>query len=284
MHRFLEKKFIGSFMMVSTAVFFSAMALFVRLASETIPVGMIIFTRFTVSTAFIVVLYAAGTIRIRPVNHRLLIARALAASIGGVFYFFAVSTITIAEAVILKYTYPLFAVTFAAVLFGEKTDRTVLGLLSLSIAGVVIMMNPASFNPQAGYVWGLLNGLFAGGAVAFVRKLRDTDNAGTIMFATSLMGVIVSLPFLAGGMMVPEGIELAWLGLASGCGLLAQFSLVYGIRYIKTGSACIIMMLEVVLSSALGFIVLGHTMGLIKIIGGIIVLAGGFVLIRREGK
>ena len=284
MHRILGEKFTGTFMMVSTAVLFSTMALFVRLASATIPVGMIVFSRYVLSTAFLTALWLAGTIQIRPVNRRLLACRAISASFGGVFYFFAVSTITIAEAVILKYTYPFFAVTIAAFLYGEKTDRSIIGLLSMSIAGVVIMMNPASFNPQFGYIWGILNGLCAGGAVAFVRKLRDTDDSGTIMFFTSLAGIFVSMPFLAGGIVFPAGKELIYMLLAAVCGVTAQFALVYGIRYIKTGSACVVMTLEVAISSLLGLVFLGHILGLSKILGGILILIGGAVLITREGQ
>jgi len=214
MDSLLERKSAGALMMISTAALFSVMALFVRLASATIPAGMIVFTRYLLSTFFILVLVWTKVIQIRPVNRGLLFMRAISASFGGVFYFLAVSSITIPEAVILKYTYPLFAVTIAAMIYGEKTNRSVIALLILGIAGVVIMMNPASFHPQMGYAWGILNGICAGGAVAFVRKLRDTDNSGTIMFFTSLAGVFVSLPFLAGGVVMPAGRGLVFMLLA----------------------------------------------------------------------
>jgi len=283
MDSLLERKSVGTLMMISTAALFSTMALFVRLASATIPTGMIVFTRYLLSTLFILVLFWTRVIQIRPVNRGLLFLRAISASFGGVFYFFAVSSITIPEAVILKYTYPLFAVTIAAVIYGEKTGRAVIALLILGLTGVVIMMNPASLHPQIGYVWGILNGICAGGAVAFVRKLRDTDDSGTIMFFTSLAGILVSMPFLSGGVVMPVGRGLVFMLLAAACGITAQFALVYGIRFIKTGSACVIMMLEVVISSVLGFLVLGHTIGAIQFIGGILILTGGTFLIIREG-
>jgi len=283
-HSETADRFTGPLMMISTAVFFSTMALFVRLASISVPVGMIVFTRYVLSTALFAVLALTGILRIRPVNHRLLFYRSLAASLGGVCYFFAVSSISIAEAVILKYTYPLFAVSIAALLYGEKTDRLVLFLLGGSIAGVIIMMNPSLFNIQTGYFWGLGNGLTAGAAVAFVRKLRATDDSATIMFFTSLMGIVVSAPFLAGGFMIPEGKWLVFVLGAAVCGIIAQFCIVYGIRFIKTGSASVIMMLEVVLSSLLGFLILGDVIGIPQYIGGALILLGGAVLIIREGQ
>jgi drug/metabolite transporter (DMT)-like permease len=282
MHKRYGERLTGIVMMVVTALLFSAMALFVRLAARTTPVGTIVLVRYFLSTLFIGALWAAGAVSVRPVNKRLLFMRATAASFGGLFYFFAVATITLGEAVILKYTYPFFAVSIAALMYGEKTDRSVIGLLVMSVAGVVVMMNPAAFHPQAGYAWGLLNGVSAGAAVAFLRRLRDTDNSATIMFFTSLAGVIVSLPFLAGGLGITWGADFYYMLLASLCGVAAQYALVYGMRYIKTGSACIIMALEVAMSAALGFVVLGHTLGLSKILGGALILTGGAVLILRE--
>jgi len=293
-HSETADRFTGPLMMISTAVFFSTMALFVRLASISIPVGMIIFTRYVLSTALFAVLALTGILRIRPVNYRLLFCRSLAASLGGVCYFFAVSSISIAEAVILKYTYPLFAVSIAALLYGEKTDRLILLLLGGSIAGVIIMMSPSSLNIQTGYFWGLGNGMTAGAAVAFVRKLRATDDSATIMFFTSLMGIVVSAPFLpafhsetadrAGGFVIPEGKWLVFVLGAAVCGIIAQFCIVYGMRFIKTGSASVIMMLEVVLSSLLGFLILGDVIGIPQYIGGALILFGGAVLIMREGQ
>ncbi len=270
--------------MAGTAILFSVMALFVRMAAASVPVGMIVFTRYTVSTFFIAILWSMRVFRIRPVNKKLLLMRAVAASLGGVFYFFAVSSITLGEAVILKYTYPIFAVSFSALLYREKTSRFVLVLIFMSILGVGILMNPASFNPSFGYIWGMLNGISAGAAVAFVRKLRSTDDSPTIMFFTSFTGIIISIPFLLGGIVMPDAREATLMLLASAAGIAAQFALVYGIRFIKTGSACVVMALEVALSALLGFIVLGHTLGFMQIVGGILILTGGAVLIISENK
>jgi len=282
--RILHTDIAGSVMMVFTAIMFALMALFVRLASGKIPVGMIVCVRYGISTALFIPLVWLGNVRIRPVNHRLLFGRAVTAGLGGIFYFFAVSSITIAEAVILKYMFPLFAVTISAVFFGEKTSRTVIFLLLWSFAGVFIMTNPRSFSLQIGYLWGILNALSAGAAVSFVRKLRATDDSWTIMFFTSLAGFILSLPLLTRGVRKPDFTSGIFMLLAAASGILAQFALVYGMRFIKTGTASVIMMLEVVVASLLGFVFLASIPALNQIIGGIMILTGGAILLSRHEK
>jgi len=274
----------GVVMMAVTAVLFSCMALFVRLAAEEIPVGMIVFVRYVLSTAFVVLLALSGKFPVKPVNMPLQLLRGITAALGAVFYFYALAKITIAEAVILKYTYPVFAVVFAAVFYREKTDRSVLLLIATSIIGVAIMMNPSALTPNVGYVFGFLNGFTAGAAVAVLRKLRETDDSNTTMFFTSLIGMIVTLPLLLRDMVMPSPMGFVLLILAAVAGIAAQFSLVFGFKYIKTGSASVVMALEVVGTSMLGFIVLGHTPGVSTLIGGTLIVAGGVLLAAKERR
>jgi drug/metabolite transporter (DMT)-like permease len=273
---------LGVMMMTATAVSFSLMALFVRLAAESTPVAVIILVRYGIGTLLFGILAAFGNISLRPVNCKLLTWRAIGAALGGVFYFYALADITIAEAVFLKFTYPLFAVTIAAIMFGEKTGKLVQALMLMGIAGVAVMMNPFGFNPQPGYMWGILNGLTAGISVAVVRKLRETDNSGAIVFYTSLAGVIFSLPILLKGVSFPSDLTgYIYLGLTALFGLMAQFTLVFGFKYIPTGAATVVMMGEVALTALFGYFLLGQAISVNELAGGAMILFGGGVLLSR---
>jgi len=284
MERFLKKDVTGAVMMLFSASCFSLMALFVRLASETIPVGMIVCVRYGFTVLIFLPPIFMHKVRIRPVNHRLLLYRSVSAGFGGLFFFLAISSITIAEAVILKYTFPIFAVTISALFYGEKTSRMVIILLLWSFAGVYVMMNPKSFDPHIGYLWGMLNALSAGAAVAFVRKLRATDDSWTIMFFTAVAGMVISLPLLTTGLRMPDAAESMYLLFAGVFGLLAQFALVYGFRYIKTGAASVIMMIEVVIASLLGFVILGQVPSIHQVLGGCMILFGGALVLLYQGQ
>ena len=146
------------------------------------------------------------------------------------------------------------------------------------------MMNPNSFDFQLGYVWGILNAVSAGAAVAFLRKLRVTDDSTTITFFTAVAGTVISLPMLAMGLQIPTVYESILLLSASIMGLLAQYALVYGMRFIKTGAASVIMMVEVVIASVLGFSILGQIPTSHQLLGGSMILLGGAILIVRQGK
>lgn len=278
-----EKRLTGPLMMVLASLLFAMTALFVKMGSESVPVGMIVLARFVFMFGVLEVMRMSGAIEVRPRNKRLLVCRSITAALGGVFYFLAVAAIPIAEAIVLKYTYPIFAVTIAAVAYGERAGRGVLFALAMSLAGILIMMNPSSFTPNIGYLWGILNGLIAGLAVAFLRQLRATDDSSTVLYFHALTGVIVSLPFLSQGWAVPGMAGGLYTLLAAGFGMLGQFSVVYGFRYINTGNGSVVMTLEVVFSALLALIVLGQVPGVWKIAGGVMVIIGA-TLVSGKGR
>jgi len=283
MERSVENRLIGPAMMALGSLFFALTALFVRLGSETVPVGLLVLARFLFMALALVVLRNAGLIAVHPVNRRLLLFRSVAASVGGIFYFFSIATITVAEAIILKYTFPVFAVTIAALIYGERVSRASLAVLTVSLLGVVVMMNPAAFHPSAGYAWGLMNGLCAGIAVAFLRELRKTDDSSTVLYYHSIAGVAVSLPFLVNGIVIPGVKGGIYMLLAALFGMLAQFTMVYGFKHVKTARGSVLMTLEVVLSALLAFLFLGQMPGIVKIIGGCMIIAGALI-VSGKGK
>jgi len=272
---------LGPCMMVFASLFFALTSLFVKLGSDSVPVGVIVLARFIFMYLLMETFRLSGKIKVRPRNKKLLFWRSVMASVGGVFYFFAMATIPIAEAVVLKYTYPLFAVAIASLAYSEKTGRLVITALALCLAGIFIMVKPTSFNLSPGYAWGLLNGLSAGIAVALLRQLRATDDSSTVLYFHSLTGVIISLPFIA--QWRPAGFEgWTYTFFAALFGLLGQFSLVYGFRYIKTGSGSVVMALEVVFSALLALIFLNQVPGLMKIAGGALIILGAALVSGRD--
>lgn len=273
---------LGPCMMGLASLFFALTSIFVKLGSESVPVGMIVVVRFLFMFLMMESLRIAGNIRVRPHNKTFLFWRSVTASVGGVFYFYAMATIPIAEAVVLKYTYPLFGVAIAVFAFKEKTGRNVLVALVLSLAGIFIMMNPGLFILKAGHLWGLLNGLSAGIAVALLRQLRATDDSSTVLYFHSLAGVLISLPLMTQGLVVPGLAGGIYTLLAAVFGMLGQFSIVYGFRYIKTGSGSVVMGLEVVFSALLALLFLGQVPGVWKIVGGTMIVVGAALVSGRE--
>jgi drug/metabolite transporter (DMT)-like permease len=279
----LDNRLLGPVMMIFASLFFALTALFVRMGSESVPVGIMVLARYGFMLLALELLRRFGIIGVHPRNKKLLTIRSGAAGVGGIFYFYAMATIPIADAVVLKYTYPLFALPLAA-FYGERTGRGVLVALMLSLAGILVMMNPSGFIPGFGYIWGILCGLSAGIEMVLLRQLRATDDSSTILYFNAVAGVAVSFPFLAQGDISPGAAGCVYTLLVAVFGMLAQISMVYGFRFIKTGSGSVVMALEVVFSALLALMVLGQTPGFWKVVGGVMVISGAAVVSGKGRK
>lgn len=270
--------------MTVTACLFAIIALLVGFAARSAEPELLVLVRYAVMFTILIALRMCKKITVRPVNRSLLIYRSIAAAFSGAFFFIALATITIAEATMLKFTYPLFAIGSSAILFGEKTERLVLVTLVFSLLGVLFIVNPTSFRFQWGYLWGILNAVAAGLSVGMIRRLRATDTPVTIIYYWVIAGFFLSLPLVFTVTVWPDAQVWLLMAAASITGMLAQVTMLIGFRYTKTGAACVIMTLEVALTTIAGMLFLGQTPALSKLIGGVFIIAGAMVLFLREGK
>ncbi len=274
----------GVLYMTLTAVLFAATALLVGMAARTVKPFELVLVRYSTMIVTLLALRLTGVITVRAVNRRLLVWRSVAAAFSGAFYFLALATISIAEATMLRFTYPVFAIATSALLFRERTERTVFATLALSLTGVVILVNPFDFQPQIGYAWGLLNALAAGISVGLVRKLRVTDTPSTALFWWSVTGFIFFSPLFLTIEVMPDPRGVAFAVAGSLAGLMSQTTMLRGFKYAKTGVACVLMMMEVALATLGGIVFLGQVPSPVKLIGGAFIIAGGVLVMLSENK
>jgi len=274
----------GIALMSLTAVLFALTALLIGMAARTVRPSELVLVRYTTMIVILSTLRFSGRVSVKAVNRRLLLYRSVAAAFSGAFYFLALATISIAEATMLRFTYPVFAIAASALFFGERTERSVFAALFVSLFGVVILVNPLNFRPQAGYAWGLLNALAAGISVGLIRKLRTTDSSSAALYWWSVTGFLVFCPLFATVRSMPDARGLVFAVLGSVTGLMSQTTMLKGFRHTKTGVACVLMMMEVALATLGGIVFLGQVPGASKLLGGAFIIAGGLLMMLVENR
>ncbi|MHB9144358.1 MAG: DMT family transporter [Symbiobacteriia bacterium] len=209
-------------------------------------------------------------------------------------WFYAVSRLPVAVAVILLYTAPAYVALLSVPLFGERLDRAKGMALALTLVGAALVAGrpeAAGPLPLAGILAGLGAGLTYGlyslfGKAAVSRYSRSATLAYTFTFG--LIGVAVA-GGLAGTWAGPApawfGHPRAWLllgGLALGPTVLAYYLYNGGLARIEAGRASIIATVEPVTSVLLAWLVLGEPLRGWQVLGGGLVLAA-VVLLQVPG-
>lgn len=281
----------GVLFMLGSALGFSLMSLFVKLASAEFPTMELVFAR----SAFMAAL-TAGALRHAGLSlwgtdrTTLALRGAVGATALSLFYF-GIGRLPLGDAVTVQYTAPVWTALTAALLLGERLRPVIfLGAL-LSLAGVVLVARPAAlFGAGATEIDGLgvaavaTAAVLSGLAYTFVRKLRTTDRPMTIIFYLSWIGMVGSLPFALGGWVWPS--PTGWLlllaiGLATHAG---QVGLTKGMALLEAGTASAIGYVQVVLAFVWGIAFLGDPINALSLTGAAVIVSSVLLVVRRAQR
>ena len=276
----------GVLWMLLSALGFSLMSLCVKLASDGLPTMQLVFARsaFMAALTFAVIRRAGGTALGR--DRRTLFLRGAVGATALSLFYFGIGRLPLGDAVTIQYTAPVWTALTAALLLGERLRGLVLGGAVLSLAGVVLVSRPtvlfgaaaAPLDPL-GVVAVAAAAVLSGLAYTFVRKLRQTDDAMTIIFYLSWIGMAGAAPFALAGWPAPSGAEWALLlaiGLSTHVG---QVGLTKGMQLLEAGTASAVGYLQVVLAFVWGALFLGDAVDALSVGGAALVVSSVLLIV-----
>lgn len=199
-------------------------------------------------------------------------------------YLYTISVTTVAVAVVLLYTAPVFAAVMARFAFGEAITLQKSVALLLCFAGCVLMAGLLS-EQTAVSLLGIATGI--GSALTYAsfgimgKQARRKYSALTIQFYALAFGTLFLLPILGvpGARLGPYSWEV-WalmVAIAAGPTLLARVLYVAAVKHVEASRAAIVANIEPVTASVFAFILLGEGLSLAQIAGGCLVLAGSIL-------
>ncbi|MFC1560094.1 DMT family transporter [Candidatus Margulisiibacteriota bacterium] len=261
----------GSFIMFLSAFMFSIMAVSVKFASQSVSASEIIFFRCIISVAIILLMALMGKADLKPHSMGLLIFRGLAGATGLTFYFHAVSLTTLSNAVLLTYTFPIFAAIYSSFLLKEYLTKQKIMLIFLAFFGIAMIFGFNFANVGIGDIFALTAGVINGMVITSVRQLRKTDSAWVIVFSFVLAGSIASfsmmgfrLPALTTAALLP----LLFVGIF---GTLGQLLMSYAFKACSTALGGIIQLSSVVITIILSYFIFKEPLTVFMVVGGLLV-------------
>ena len=253
-------------------------AFFVKLASLDLDAPEIAFFRFAASYVIVRAAMSLGWVDVRIVNRSLIIARGVLGGIGNLLYFYAIEATRLSNAIVLLYTYPVFAGFFAR--WGQRASISFPVMLTLgaSFLGVYLIVSPSFDTVLAGDLVGLLSGLTVAGAIVSLKASRETDSAWTIFHYFNVAGMALSLPLAVARWTTPSVQTLPALAGVLIFSMLGQLGMTYAYRYTTTAEGGVLSMFGAVVGSGLGIGLLGEPATPHFLIGASIVAGSGIYL------
>lgn len=216
------------------------------------------------------------------------VTMALTQGLSIFFYYLALERTTIANAVLLVYTAPLFSVMLSSLFLHEKIEKRTKFAIIFSFLGVLIVSNPSRINlgPTQFYgsLFALLGGFFYAAMAISSKSLTHKTTPLYSAFWQYFIITICSFFFIFPinfSRVVPNITFLLYLGWAAGG--FAFLLYMYGIKKVKGQIIQIITVLEIIISSLSGVVFLHEKLEPLTVVGGIFILFSVFI-VSSAGK
>jgi len=276
----------GAFMMLLSTLFYSLMALFAKIAASEFHSSQITFFRFFLTFLLISFLFLIKRIDFKLVNKKVLVLRGIFGGIAIILYFASFSYIPLGRATLLTYTYPISATILSYFFLKERVKKGAVYALITSIIGLVIITGFDVRQFLLGDILGLLSGIFAGFAVMFIRKSRETDSSWVILYSLGVFGSLMIAPMAVVNFKMPSLNLWVILLLMSLFSIVGQMAMTYAYKFCKASTGSIISLTTVVLANLWGVLFLKEVIGTNLLIGGILVLGSTVYMmdVKKVGK
>ncbi len=269
--------------LVGAALAFSLMTVCVKHLGGRLPVAEVVLIRSLIS--LVITLTMLSRLGVSPWGQQkgLLLVRGMLGTGALLMFFQAISTLPLAAATLLQYTYPTLTTLSAWALLGEPIRKRISLAVLLGLFGVLLVVQPewagqsmAGLPPLAAMI-GLGGALLTALAYVSVRQLSVREHPLVIVFYFPLVSVPATLPFLMNQWVMPTGSDWMWL---LGVGLLTQLGQVWlteGLAALPAARATSINYVQVVFATLWGMLIFAEPVTVTVIIGAICVLGATLI-------
>ena len=190
----------GSFFMcLSAAMFATSGAAVKSLVDQIDPVSLVFWRNLLSFLLFVSWLVVAGRLNreiVRTKRLRVHFVRALLTTVALYAYFYAVSQLELAAAVMFLSSGPIFVPILALLLFRFGSSATVWVGVLIAFLGVGFVVNPrlGAFDLSGGVLAGILTGVLSGGVTIAIWSMSDTESPVKQIFYFTFFSMVLSIP------------------------------------------------------------------------------------------
>ena len=270
--------------MVMSAFGFALMSACVKtVSSYGIPVLEIVAARAVVSAILSYAIIKQKKISPWGHNKPLLIIRGAVGAVTLMFVYYAVATLSLAEATILQYLHPVFTAFLAFIFLKEVIQRSTVACIVCSLVGLFIMIQPNlvdSANSSTSWISigaGILGAFGSAVAYVIVKKLTKTDDSSVIVFYFPFVAIPISLLLLGDDFVMPT-LEAAGLLILVGIFTqVGQVGLTKALHGEDANKATAYAYIQIVFSILIGWVYFSEVPAIATVIGGALIIVGAFI-------
>ena len=249
----------------------------VKILTETLPVGQILWARFAFHMigAMPILMYLGLRTVVKTDRPVLQCVRSLLQLLATLGVFLALDHAPLAEAITIHYLSPLIVTALAMPLLGERVTLGRWLAVSLGFLGVLIILRPGFGGAHWGASFALISAVSYALFQITTRMLGFTDRPWTTMFYTPVVGTVVAsiiVPFVWVAPSPREWAILAGLGFFAG---IAHYLLIKAFQNAEASGLQPYNYAHIIWASLLGFVFFGSIPEFWTLLGAALIVGGG---------
>jgi drug/metabolite transporter (DMT)-like permease len=234
------------------------------------------FLRFAAGFLLMGAFVIAKRVPLKPHNKQYVGLRSIFNVGAAIFLFLAAQYSSVTKSNMLNMTYPIFVFLMAPYINNEKIPVYHYLFLVVGMAGIYCILTPdlSEFYPgniNKGDIYGLLSGLLAGFAIAYLREARKHDSTPVILFYHMGIGTLITLVLSIPGFTLPRGEVLVPVILCVITSVAGQVLITAGYRSINAAPGALISCSRILIATLLGVGIFSDRLTLQVLFGGTLI-------------
>ncbi|MCG8640036.1 MAG: DMT family transporter [Desulfobacterales bacterium] len=275
----VDARMAGPLFMLSAALLFTLMSTIVKLMPEAYTIWHLGFIRCFGGLVVLTTLFSRGKNPLKGHNYPLLILRGCFGALAFFCVVTAVRTLPISTAVVLFYTFPVFAALFGFLIYRETLNQFQMVCIGVLVAGVAVLFDFSFTGDTFGQAMAIAAAVIAGVTVTLIRSLREKNGPVVIYFYFCLMGTLATLPLCLASPYLPAS-PAEWamiLGIVA-TSVAAQLLMNQGFFFCKGFEGAAYMSCETVFTVIVGIVFLNDPVSWHFFLGGVLIVGSGLSL------
>lgn len=272
----LSSKTKGVIFIILSALSFTGMNTFVRLAGDLPTMQKVFFRNFVAMIfAFAAMVKAGDSFKPKKGSVKYLLIRS-AAGLAGVFgNFYALDKIELSNASMLNKMSPFFALVFSAIFIKEKVKPKQAVAIAVAFIGALFIIKPTFGNADLlASLAGFAGGMAAGGAYTCVRWLGiKGENGRLIVLFFSVFSCVLTVPYLIFDYHYMTAFQWFALLMAGVFAAGGQFSITAAYTHAPSREISVYDYSQIIFAAVVGFFVFGDIPDVWSFVGYFIIIA-----------
>ena len=261
---------------------FVGMGSLVKLLTENLPNQNVVFFRNLFGLLVLLpVIFKLGFDKLKTINLRWHFLRAFSGVSAMYCFFYALSELPLADAMLLKISAPLFIPIIALLWLSEHISLRAIMAIMLGFLGVILVLKPTGTIHIASLA-GLMGGALAALAKVTIRRMSASEPTSRIVFYFGLISLSISAIPMLWYWQNPNINEWILLILLGACGTLGQLFLTKAYLLAPASKIAPFTYSSILFAALIGWMFWGEVITLLTTSGALLIIIAGIIILREK--